>query len=242
MSIWIALGREAEGYVGYAVQGAQIMAQAQGADAGAVRDQLHHPNADVVRIGVGEADVLPAAVLPSTGQTVPPLHQDTPADVISAWVRIWGAGYLAAHPNWDGVMVVLHGDVVHWLHVSADEIVSSASSLTPRLFAVLAMGNAVVDEAAMADTLSRPERLMTHLRSAEVRGDAGACLGHFIGADLAAMRAYWLGQQAVVIGDGPLAQAYTQALGAQGVPAEHATPDALLPGGLAALGAHVFAE
>ena len=34
--------------------------------------------------------------------------------------------------NWDGVICVIEGDVTHWVHVSAGEIVSFASFLTLR--------------------------------------------------------------------------------------------------------------
>jgi hypothetical protein len=243
MMSWVAVGREARGFVGFRVTGSAVQAQAEGSDAGQVLTQLNAGDLPVLRIGVGDAAALPAPIVPTQGQTLAALSQDMPADLISAWVRLWIAGYLADHPNWDGLVCALHGDVVHWLHVSADEVVSSATSLTPRFFAALSMiGEAAPDEAAMADTLSRPERLMIHLRAAEVRGDAGACLGHFIGADLAATRAYWLGQQAVVIGDGAMAAAYAQGLAGQGVPVDVVRPQAVLAKGVVALGHSVFRD
>ncbi len=237
MSDWVALGRDTGGAVGYILRGGQVAGQAEGAGTAAILGQLNAGDLPVLRIGSGGPSVLPAPVLALEGATLPSLTQTQPADVISAWVRLWVAGYLGSHPNWDGVVCVLHGDVLHWLHVSADEVISSATSLTPRLFECLGLGEATPDEQALADTLSRPERLMTHLRAAEVSGDAGACLGHFIGADLAATRAYWLGQQAVVIGEGMFAKAYAQALAAQGVPTDLAIPDEVLQRGFAALAA-----
>lgn len=240
MTSWVVLGREARGFVGYRVADGAVQARAEGGDAGEVLARLDAAELPVVRIGVGEAVALPAPVLPSQGETVAALSQDMPADLISAWVRLWIAGYQADHPNWDGMVCALQGDVVHWLHVSADEVVSSATSLTPRFYAALNMGEATPDEDAMADTLSRPERLMTQLRAAEVRGNAGACLGHFIGADLAATRAYWLGQQAVVIGDGAMAAAYAQALKGQGVPVDSVPSEAVVSRGVVALGHAVF--
>lgn len=242
MTHWVALGREADGYVGYAISGSSVSDPVRAGGAGDVLAKLDAAETPVVRIGQGDACALPCPVLPDAGGVVSALEQANPADLISAWVRLWVAGYLADRPYWDGLAVVVHGDVVHWLHISADEVVSSASSLTPRLHAAMGLDQAGVKDAAIADTLSRPERLMTHLRAAELRGDAGACLGHFIGADLAATRAYWLGQQAVVIGGDAIADAYCHALGGQGVPVEPVDPDALTPRGLVALGSALWPE
>ncbi|MEQ9674208.1 MAG: 2-dehydro-3-deoxygalactonokinase, partial [Roseovarius indicus] len=58
--------------------------------------------------------------------------------------------------------------------------------------------------------------------------------GHLIGAELAAARAYWLGQQVAVIAPPPAPIA--AALKAQSVPCETQTPDDLLAPGLAAIG------
>lgn len=240
MTSWVALGREADGFVGYLIEGGTVTAQANAADAADVLTQLNAAEAPVVRIAQGEPSLLPCAVLPEAGLTVPALSQSAPADLISGWVRLWVAGYLADHADWDGLVLVLHGDVVHWLHISASEVVSSVTSLTPRFHAALGMALALPDTQAVADTLSRPERLMTHLRAAEVRGDASACLGHFIGADLAATRAYWLGVQAVVIGDGNMAEGYGSALQGQGVPVEVVAPAEVLPKGLVALSEKLF--
>ncbi|PIE14030.1 MAG: hypothetical protein CSA70_02380 [Rhodobacterales bacterium] len=136
--------------------------------------------------------------------------------------RLAIAGFLLAHPNWDGVAVVV-GDPTHWAQISADEVVSFQSFLTLRIAAALGARGAVdgggrVDGAAMAETLSRPERLAAHLASAEIGGAPGAALGHLIGAELGAARPYWLGQQVVVLGTGAMAAAYAAALEAQGVP------------------------
>lgn len=237
MTRWLALGREAQSFVGYAVQDDTVQAKVTGKDAPEVLNQFETADTFIVRIGAGDPAMLPASVLSLNDLNLPALTQTTPADIISAWVRLWVAGYQTLNPDWDGLVCALHGDLVHWLHISADEVVSSATSLTPRFYTTLGMGQAAPDADAIAGTLSRPERLMTDLRAAEVRGDAGACLGHFIGADLAATRAYWLGQQAVMIGEGVMSEAYAQALIGQGVPVEMARPEDLVLKGLAVLGA-----
>jgi len=191
------------------------------------------PSDRVIRIGEDAQD-LPAPVLPATGRTLPALTQKTPPDIVSGWVRLWIAGHLAAHPGWDGVICALHGDVTHWLHVSADEVVSSQSFLTPRLIAALG-GADHAAPGAMSDSLSRPERLAAHLRAAEVTSAAAHVTGHLIGAELAAARPYWLGQQVAVIGARPIRDAYAQAIAAQGAPVVSALAADLLPKGLYAL-------
>lgn len=84
--------------------------------------------------------------------------------------------------------------------------------LTPRLIADLG-GAETPDMTALSDTLSRPERLAAQLRSAQVAGDAAAITGHLVGAELAAAKVYWLGQEVVLLGQGP----YYDALKVQGV-------------------------
>lgn len=233
MRDWIAIGRRADtGVVAHAMRGATWLSAAQAADEAGVLARLGHGDGKPVRIGDGAAETLPAAVLPKGGARCPALTQNSPPDVIGAWVRIWIAGFLASRENWDGIICAQEGGISHWLHISADEVVSCQSFLTPRLNEALA-GADSPDDAALADSLSRPERLAAHLRAAEVAGKAGALTGHLIGAELAAARAYWLGQQVAVIGD---RLGYAGALRAQGVPVEEAESDALEPLGLQVLG------
>lgn len=190
----------------------------------------------VIRVGDAQPAALPAPLLPDGGTVLPGLSQDTPADVISAWVRIWIAGFLARQGPWDGVICALHGDVSHWLHISAVEVISSQSFLSPRLIHSLG-GAQTADEQAAADSLSRPERLAAYLRVAEVSGQPTAITGHLIGAELAAARPYWLGQQVAVIGDSPLIVAYRTAIETQGCPVSCHDSTDLIPAGLKALGA-----
>ena len=233
MGDWIAIGRRAaDGVVAHAMRRGTWLSSAQGDDETSAVEGLGHGEAKIIRIGDGAPEVAPAPVLPKGGNRCPALTQDSPPDVIGAWVRIWIAGFLARREDWDGIICVQEGGISHWLHISADEVVSCQSFLTPRL--VLALGGAdSPDEAALADSLSRPERLAAHLRAAEVAGKAEALTGHLIGAELAAARAYWLGQQVAVIGD---RLGYAGALRAQGVPVEAAECEALEPLGLQVLG------
>ena len=61
----------------------------------------------------------------------------------------------------------------------------------PKLVATGATLGAVTppDTEAVTDSLSRPERLAAHLRSAEVTGNSAALSGHLVGAELAAVLA-----------------------------------------------------
>jgi len=232
MSGWTALGRTAEGVRAIAVQSGGIRASATGPDEAAALAALDNGSARIIRIGDGSPDPLPAPVLPASGQGLPGFAQDRPADVIGGWARLRIAGYLARHPNWDGVMHATDGGVGHWIRISAGEAVSSQSFLTPRLIAVLG-GAANPDPEAVEDSLSRPERLAAHLRVAELAGKAGAVSGHLIGAELAAARPYWLGQRVALLEAS--SSPYAGALAAQGVPCDVCDPEALVAEGLLAL-------
>ncbi|WP_422032157.1 2-dehydro-3-deoxygalactonokinase [Roseovarius sp.] len=233
MTGWIALGRAPDGVRACVMRGGQLAEQVTAGTEAAALGKLSEPPDRIVRIGDGPPANLPAPVLPREGRGLLGFSQSSPPDVIGGWVRLWIAGFLATRPNWDGVINATEGPVSHWIHISAGEAVSSQSFLTPRL--VDALGGAETSDAdAMADSLSRPERLAAHLRAAEVSGNLQALTGHLIGAELAAARAYWLGQQVAVIAPPPAPVA--TALKAQGVPCDTHAPDDLLAPGLAAVG------
>ncbi|MFC3614451.1 2-dehydro-3-deoxygalactonokinase [Lutimaribacter marinistellae] len=182
-----------------------------------------------VRIDLGDARVAFLAV--------PGLRSAAPAGVMQGGeTRI--AGFLKRNPNWDGVLC-LTGPETQWVHVSADEVVSFQTALSGGLVSALAsatalarwMGQGRPDAESFAeaveDAMAKPERLMARLAEAQ----AGAILedqppevvsarvhGAVIGAELAAARPYWLGQQVAVIGDGYLPGLYRAALERQGVP------------------------
>ena len=233
MTGWIVVGHRAGGACAFAMEGGQVAGRADAADEGSALGELNRPGWPVFRIGEGAPVRLPAKVLPEQGAGLPGFEQDTPPDVIGAWVRVWVAGFLAERANWDGVICASEGDISHWLHISADEIVSTQSFLTPRLVQALG-GAAAPDLSALADSQSRPERLAAHLRAAEVSGNAAAITGHLLGAELAAARVYWLGQQVAVFAAAPTPMA--AALGHQGVPCESIDPELLVAPGLAAIG------
>ena len=145
--------------------------------------------------------------------------QDNPRGRLDQAERDKVAGFADTHPNWDGVIVV-PGDPTHWVHVSAQEVVSFQSFLTFRLARAFGAGDAMPDETRLGDAMARPERLAAFLRSSELGGNRDEVLGTLMGAELAAAKVFWLGQQVVVIGHDRMAESYAQALVAQGVPVE----------------------
>lgn len=166
---------------------------------------------------------------------IPRLTQADPADLMQG-EEATVAGFMGEYPEWDGVLCIA-GACTRWVHISAGEVVSFRSFLTGEMFALLCDQSSLRDatiaggwdpdtfDASVADAMSRPERLTASL--ADVRAeaflsgiDAGSArarvLGWLIGAELAAARPYWLGQNVALIGDGEGVAHYTEALKAQG--------------------------
>jgi len=178
---------------------------------------------------------------------IPGLAQDKPIHVTQgAETRI--AGFLALNPGFDGVLC-LPAPETTWAHVSAGEVVSFQTFITVDLARDAAARFGLRTEAwedeefltMLSDVQARPERLAGKLASekaeALLRGlsenAARARLwGAFLGAELAATRAYWLGQQVAVIGEGQLAQTYVTAIRAQGLEPVQVAGDAMLLKGL----------
>lgn len=189
--------------------------------------------------------LLPA---PMTLAAVPGLSQDSPIHVtMGAETRM--AGFMALNPRFDGVLC-LPGPETAWAHVSAEEVVSFQTFTTVDLARDAAARFGLRTEAwdeqeflsMLSEVQARPERLAGKLASekaeAVLRGlsenAARARLwGAFLGAELAATRAYWLGQQVAVIGEGQLARTYVSALRAQGLEPVQVAGEAMLLKGLA---------
>ena len=158
------------------------------------------------------------------------------------------AGFLSGEPDYDGVLC-LPGTHNKWVHISAGEIVSFRTFMTGELFDLISTQSVLrhsvntdgwdqsAFDAALADTMSRPadlaaklfslraEGLLENLSAEAARARLSALL---IGAELAAAKPYWLGQQVVILGEDTVARAYETALAAQGaavrvVEAENAT-------------------
>ena len=164
------------------------------------------------------------------------LSQDKPADVMRG-EETQIAGFVAQNPKFDGILC-LPGTHTKWAHISAEEVVSFQTFMTGEIFSLLSSasvlrhsvsgegwdGDAFIQ--AVDDALSHPEKLAARLFSLRAEGllhdmqnaTARARLsGLLIGAELAAARPYWLGQDIALIGAERLSQAYAEALRPQGI-------------------------
>lgn len=164
------------------------------------------------------------------------------------------AGFLSLNPGWDGV-ICLPGPVTVWAQTSAAEIISIRCFLTAQLAGMIGKSEqyAPTDFAteagsefaeALADMITRPEMLAARLAEAGARRELGQpeiaarLWGALIGAELAAVRPYWLGQQIAVIGDGALARIQVAGLALQGAPATLAGAKPMQAAGLCARWLH----
>ncbi|MDK3072289.1 2-dehydro-3-deoxygalactonokinase [Sedimentitalea sp. JM2-8] len=191
---------------------------------------------------------------------IPGMKQENPADVMRG-EETQIAGFLALNRGWDGILC-LPGTHTKWVHVSAGEIVSFQTFMTGELFALLgrqsvlrhSIGETGWDDTAFSDavddTRSRPERLanaLFALRAADLlhgqtpEAARSRLSGLLIGAELAASRPYWLGQQVAVIGETAPARPYVRALELQGVPAIFADGARMTLAGLSAARDHLKA-
>ncbi len=182
---------------------------------------------------------------------IPGIKQTNPADVMRG-EETQISGFLARNPGWDGV-ICLPGTHTKWVHVSAGEVVSFQTFMTGELFDTISKQTVLRhsiaadgwDDAAfvegLAQGLSRPERLAARLFSLRAKGlldgmsgtaARAALSGLLIGAELAAAKPYWLGQQIAVIGDSGLAKLYVDALATQAAPATLVNAPAVTLAGL----------
>lgn len=191
---------------------------------------------------------------------LPGVKQARPADVMRG-EETQIAGYLARNPGFDGV-ICLPGTHTKWVHISAGEIVSFRTAMTGEMFALLSTQSVLRHSvgtgwdadsfATGVDTaLSKPEALAASLFSLRAEGlldgldpdEARARLsGLLIGAELASMRPYWLGQQVALIGAESLCRAYSDALGAQSVPCHMAGVEDMTLAGLSAAWKQIYGD
>ncbi|WP_420396800.1 2-dehydro-3-deoxygalactonokinase [Nioella sp.] len=167
---------------------------------------------------------------------LPGVSQDSPADVMRG-EETQTAGVIHENPNFDGILC-LPGTHTKWIHISAEEIVSFRTAMTGELFALLSQHSVLrhsvtgddfdrdAFDTAVAETLSRPERLAQSLFNIRAEGllhgqsnaaARGRLSGLLIGAELAAAKPYWLGQQVLIGGAPALVALYERALQSQGV-------------------------
>jgi 2-dehydro-3-deoxygalactonokinase len=126
-------------------------------------------------------------------------------------------GFQSLNHEWDGILCLPGDDTTYWVHLSAKEIVSFQGCATPHLARTLNAGTTPDTEAA-EQTMSRPANLAAQIHTAQVSQNANALLGHLLGAEIAATRPYWLGQEVALIGTTPITEAYATILNAQHVP------------------------
>ena len=181
---------------------------------------------------------------------IPGVKQTSPSDVMRG-EETQIAGFLSREPEFDGILC-LPGTHTKWAHISAGEIVSFRTFMTGELFALLSKSSVLRHSvaagwdddafaAAVTDTLSKPEAIAARLF--EIRADdllnapedgvlRARLSGYLVGLELAAARAYWLGQRVVLIGAERLSGHYQAALAAQGVSAEVVDAEACTLAGL----------
>ncbi len=153
--------------------------------------------------------------------------------------------FVADHAKWDGI-VIFAGPVTTWAQVSAGELISFRSSLALKIayHVMLDRGLDTPDQVgdgfndAVGSGLSNPETVFSKL-SASVGAETH--LGHVLGAELAAFRSYWLGQDIVILGEGDAAHWIEAALTSQFAMVRRDPQDYLGRGARAAR-AHVMGE
>jgi 2-dehydro-3-deoxygalactonokinase len=212
MEDWIGIIEDKTGARGWRFA-ADSITKAEGPTSESILAQLGE--ADVFIVGPAKAtQKVPAKLLPESAF----LDLVDGASRLPAPLRLQLLGFQDEHPDWDGVVLLLTETHSYWCLLSARELVGFQAFLTPRLIAALE-ASAAADTDAIAETLSRPERLAAHLAASETA--PAAQTGHLIGAEMGAARAWWLGQQVALIGPQTLAHSYATGLSAQGVPCTH---------------------
>lgn len=208
-------------------------ADAQALAPGAPILRVGTPSGASLKVPAKPADLLPeTATEPTAGPLVwqlPDLVQSAPGGHLGAHALRIDA-FLSLNPNWDGV-ICLPGQTSIWALVSADEVVSFQPFATSQLLNALCPNNSTPETPAMGevlqDVMSRPERMaaklaeaQSHLQLGHLSQDeaAGWIWGACLGAELAAARPYWLGQNLALIAPAPFAAPYRAALESQGLP------------------------
>ncbi|QOL82177.1 2-dehydro-3-deoxygalactonokinase [Pseudooceanicola spongiae] len=158
------------------------------------------------------------------GLCLPGLGQMTSGD------RLRLLGFQTLNPHWDGLALVVQPARTLWVTLSAGEAIHLQASATGQLASALGCVGAVPE--GFDEAMSRAERLPFQLAEAETPGQQLAAL---LGAEMAAAKRLWLGQQAVLIGRGPLANAYLAALRGLYVPVTETSEAALVREGFRAL-------
>ena len=184
---------------------------------------------------------------------LPGLAQASPADTMHG-EETQIAGYLKTDPNFFGT-ICLPGTHTKWAQISVNEVVSFRTFLTGEMFELLAKHltlrfNLKINSwdnveflDAVSDALSAPQYFSSRLFT--IRSQAllnkiqpetaiARLSGLLIGLELAGARAFWLGQEIVLIGRSSLCTLYQAALEKQGVNSETYDGDQMVLEGLKA--------
>lgn len=167
---------------------------------------------------------------------LPGIKQVDPADVMRG-EETQIAGVTARHPDFDGV-ICLPGTHTKWARISAGEVCHFRTAMTGELHSLLTtqsvLRHSITTEwydatftDAVDELMSRPERIASSLFSIRAGGlvgkeytsPAARLSGILIGAELAAMKPYWLGQDVAIVGSAKLSRLYGKALALTGLEA-----------------------
>lgn len=192
---------------------------------------------------------LPCKPLPDAlnNPDIPALAQAQPR-CVTRGEELAIAGFLAPKPKFDGILCLPGEKTTLWAHVSAEEVVSMRQFLTGRMITATFADGLTLSEQdsfteALSDTLSRPENAALRLASLHTEATLGEiseteaasrASAALIGAELAATRAYWLGQPVALIGPPSLCAPYRVALESQFVPLIEADSDKMIRAGFQA--------
>ncbi len=230
MADWIAVLEDEQSFKGWRMPDGFV---ATGATIEELRSLLG-PDLPVLQVG-GAPRMVPCAVIsPIKDRKIAPIGQAVPMDECGDALVVV-AGGVASRPNWDGIVLVAGARSV-WMHVSAGEAISFASFISGQIGMSLHAtgGSAETFQSTLDDVVSRPEKMAAILARPNL--DGAMMWGALIGAELAAAKPYWLGQQVIVTGETGLATNYAKALEQQGVPIELVDVDEMIKAGFAAIG------
>lgn len=163
------------------------------------------------------------------------------------------SGFQSLNPDWDGVVCIVQNRSF-WALLSANEVVSFDSTLTPQLAQQLGFDECLDKGtmcSALQDGLSRPEALASRLSSALALAGSDESMvsqatsegwGYLLGAELASTRPYWLGQNLALVAEPKLAAIYNAAFESQFLPVTVANAEKMTLAGLVALRRRYLAE
>ncbi len=198
---------------------------------GVTRDRDCAPEARMI-VGAPNvpADSLPGNLLPAQLARAPDGLHLPPLEDLPAPQRLRLLGFQTLNPDWDGLAVMPCDSRTYWATLSAGELIHLRISATPGL--ARALGAAEEVPQGLDEAMARAEALPFELARA---GNRAEVLGLLLGAEMAGSKSLWLGQQAVLIGQGAMARAYLSALQGLYVPVTETSEDAVLREGFRAL-------